>query len=78
MPKLYNSVTKQYMFMPDSYVGKFPFETVEVEGYKFPAIDADNDGLIQDGTPFERPVDTEMTVPQQKTAVKKASTKKSK
>ena len=27
MPKLYNTVTKKYMWMPDSYVGKAPFIT---------------------------------------------------
>ena len=30
-------------------------ETVE---YKHDAVDGDNDGLVQDGTPFERPVKT--------------------
>ena len=27
MPKLFNTVTKKYMWMPDSYVGKAPFIT---------------------------------------------------
>jgi hypothetical protein len=27
MPKLYNTVTKKFMHMPNSYVGKFPFIT---------------------------------------------------
>lgn len=32
MPKLYNTVTEKWMFMPDSYVGKFPFKTeAEIE-----------------------------------------------
>jgi hypothetical protein len=94
MPKLYNTVTKQYMMMPDSYVGKFPFITeeeaaslrqpvvVEVEQpaakpkkkkaeYIHPAIDADGDGRIQDGTPFERPVGTELS-PEEVTAIQEA------
>lgn len=25
MPKLYNTVTKKFDFMPESYVGKFPY-----------------------------------------------------
>lgn len=29
MPKLFNTVTKKYDFMPASYVGKFPYELVE-------------------------------------------------
>lgn len=29
MPKLFNTVTKKFMHMPDSYVGKFPFITEE-------------------------------------------------
>lgn len=87
MPKLYNTVTKKFMFVPDSYVGKFPFETEEqaaVKGivdpevvaapivekpkkkskradYKADAIDGDADGLVQDGTPFQRPEGTELT-----------------
>lgn len=90
MPKLYNTVTKKWMFMPDSYVGKHPFRTEEEvaapapvanpvaeapkpkakskkkakvadSGYKSPALDGDGDGMIQDGTPFERPVGTELT-----------------
>ena len=85
MPKLYNTVTKKFMFVPDSYVGKFPFETEEqaaVKGivdpvpapvekpkkkksskvdYKADAIDGDADGLVQDGTVFQRPEGTELT-----------------
>lgn len=80
MPKLYNTVTKKWMFMPDSYVGKHPFQTEEEVAapapvaepapkkkksskskYKADAIDGDNDGLVQDGTPFERPEGTELT-----------------
>lgn len=79
MPKLRNVVTGVVKDLPQRYVGLYPYELVEdvvVEGYKSPAIDADGDGMIQDGTPFERPVDTELTVEEQKAAVKK-STKKS-
>lgn len=80
MPKLYNTVTKKWMFMPDSYVGKHPFQAEEEVAapapvaepapkkkksskskYKADAIDGDNDGLVQDGTPFERPEGTELT-----------------
>ena len=79
MPKLRNVVTGVVKDLPQRYVGLYPYELVEdvvVEGYKSPALDADGDGMIQDGTPFERPVDTELTVEEQKAAVKK-STKKS-
>lgn len=34
--------------------------TPKVEGYVPEAIDGDNDGLVQDGTEFERPVGTEI------------------
>lgn len=34
--------------------------TPKVEGYIPQAIDGDNDGLVQDGTEFERPVGTEI------------------
>ena len=80
MPKLRNVVTGVVKDLPQRYVGLYPYELVEdvvVEGYKFSAIDADGDGMIQDGTPFERPVDTELTAEEQKAAVKK-TTKKSK
>ena len=96
MPKLYNTVTKKWMFMPDSYVGKFPFQTeAEVEAatapapepvqpakpakkrkaeYVSPAVDADGDGLVQDGTIFERPVGTELS-PEEVTAILEESEK---
>lgn len=80
MPKLKNVVTGVVKELPARYVGMYPYELVveeNLEGYKSPALDADGDGLIQDGTPFERPVNTELTVEEQKTAVKK-SAKKSK
>lgn len=89
MPKLYNTVMGTYMNMPAHYVGVFPFvEAAEeevappiqenLEGYKPEAIDGDNDGLVQDGTDFQRPADTELTVEEQVAAVKKRSNKKSK
>ena len=80
MPKLRNVVTGVVKDLPQRYVGLYPYELVEdvvVEGYRSPALDGDGDGMIQDGTPFERPVDTELTAEEQKAAVKK-TTKKSK
>ena len=85
MLKLYNTVMGTYMNMPDHYAGVFPFvEAPEeappiqenLEGYKVAPVDADNDGYIQDGTDFERPVDTEMTEPEQKAAVLNSSSAK--
>jgi hypothetical protein len=76
MPKLYNTITKKFDFMPDSYVGKFPYlaEEVAVEvveevkpakkkkaEYNPEATDSDGDGRVQDGTPFEREVGTELS-----------------
>ena len=80
MPKLYNTVTKKFDFMPESYVGKFPYlaeepvvvEVVEVveevkpakkkkAEYNPEATDSDGDGRVQDGTPFEREVGTELS-----------------
>tara|TARA_R110000764_G_scaffold233008_1_gene325690 strand:+ start:79 stop:345 length:267 start_codon:yes stop_codon:yes gene_type:complete len=83
MPKLYNTVMKKFMFMPDHYTGQFPFDTVEeaaakgivdTEAVETPkpakaaetpkvvynpdAKDGDGDGLVQDGTEFQRPVGT--------------------
>lgn len=103
MPKLYNTVTQKWMFMPDSYVGQAPFITEE-EAAELPvpviaeieeptepakpakpakkrkaeyvpaAIDADNDGRVQDGTIFERPVGTELS-PEEMTAILEESDK---
>lgn len=79
MPKLRNVVTGVVRELPARYVGLYPYELVEdkvdISGYKSPAIDADGDGRIQDGTPFERPVDTELTEEEQVEAVKKAAKK---
>jgi hypothetical protein len=30
-------------------------EVIDIEGFKEDAVDGDGDGLVQDGTPFERP-----------------------
>jgi hypothetical protein len=68
MPKLYNTVTKKTMWMPSHYMGQFPFEEVVEEVvvaevveapkvvYNPDAVDGDGDGLVQDGTKFQRPV----------------------
>lgn len=90
MPKLYNTVTKKYMFVPSSYVGKFPFEEHAPEAepvtapepvepvkskkkskYIADAVDADGDGIVQDGTEFERPVGTELS-PEELTAIQES------
>lgn len=94
MPKLLNTITGKINWMPDSYVGQFPFElvsdapTVEPEPvveepkkvkkkkaeYVPAATDADNDGRVQDGTIFERPVGTELS-PEEVTAILEESEK---
>jgi len=93
MPKLYNTVTKTFMFMHDSYVGQFPFiseeeaaklaqpivvEAEEVKPakkkkaeYNPEATDSDGDGRVQDGTPFEREVGTELS-PEELTAIQES------
>lgn len=81
MPNLRNVVTGVVKDLPARYVGMYPYELVEdqpVEGYKSPVVDADGDGLVQDGTPFERPVGTELTLEEQKEVLKKVSSKKTK
>jgi hypothetical protein len=86
MPKLYNTITKKFDFMPDSYVGKFPYlaEEFAVEvveevkpakkkkaEYNPEATDSDGDGRVQDGTPFEREVGTELS-PEELTAIQES------
>lgn len=86
MPKLFNTVTKKYDFVPESYVGQFPYteETVTAVVVEEPAkpakkkakynpeaIDADGDGRLQDGTPFEREVGTELS-PEEVTAIEES------
>ncbi len=39
MPKLYNTVTKKFDMMPDSYVGKFPYLTVIDEIVAEPVVE---------------------------------------
>lgn len=88
MPKLFNTVTKKYDFMPASYVGKFPYAeeavpTIVVEEpvkpakkkpkYNPEAVDSDGDGRVQDGTPFEREAGTELS-PEEVTAIEESIT----
>ena len=49
----------------------------EVEGFKFDAVDRDNDGLVQEGTPFERKVTVVKKAAKKSPAKKKAPAKKS-
>jgi len=83
VPKLRNVVTGAVKELPARYVGLYPYELVEdapavdVSEYVEDARDGDGDGLVQDGTPFERPEGTELTDEQKVKAVKK-SRKKSK
>lgn len=86
MPKLFNTVTKKYDFMPESYVGQFPYvaeeavTTIVVEEpkpakkkpkYNPEAVDSDGDGRVQDGTPFEREAGTELS-PEEVTAIEES------
>jgi hypothetical protein len=84
MPKLRNVVTGVVKDLPARYVGLYPYElvedeleTVDVSGYVEGARDGDGDGLVQDGTPFQREEGTELSEDEKVEAVKK-STKKSK
>lgn len=86
MPLMRNTVTGKEQFMPASYVGQFPFVVIEEiatpEPVKKPrkkkaeyvpeATDGDGDGLVQDGTIFERPAGTELS-PEEVTAIKEAA-----
>jgi hypothetical protein len=47
----------------------------EVEGFNYNAVDRDGDGLVQEGSPFERKVNTVKTA-KKKAPVKKAPVKK--
>jgi hypothetical protein len=47
------------------------------QGYKANAVDRDGDGIVQEGTPSERPV-AKKKAPAKKAPAKKATTKKSK
>ena len=49
----------------------------EVEGFKFDPIDRDKDGLVQEGTPFERKVTVVKKTAKKPAAKKKTPAKKS-
>jgi len=76
MPKLRNIVTGTVKDLPARYIGLYPYEVVEetpvVFGYVEDARDGDGDGLVQDGTPFEREEGTELTEDEKVKAVKKS------
>lgn len=76
MPKLRNIVTGTVKDLPARYIGLYPYEVVEetpvVSGYVEDARDGDGDGLVQDGTPFEREEGTELTEDEKVKAVKKS------
>lgn len=78
MPKLRNIVTGVVKELPARYVGLYPYEVVEeadTSAYKADAKDGDGDGLVQDGTPFEREEGVELTKTEKVKAVKKANKK---
>ena len=76
MPKLRNIVTGTVKDLPARYIGLYPYEVVEetpvVSGYVEDARDGDGDGLVQDGTPFEREEGTELTKDEKVKAVEKS------
>ena len=76
MPKLRNIVTGTVKDLPARYIGLYPYEVVEeapvVSGYVEDARDGDGDGLVQDGTPFQREEGTELTEDEKVKAVKKS------
>jgi hypothetical protein len=76
MPKLRNIVTGTVKDLPARYIGLYPYEVVEetpvVSGYVEDARDGDGDGLVQDGTPFEREEGVELTEDEKVKAVKKS------
>ena len=49
----------------------------EVEGFNYNAVDRDGDGLVQEGTPFERKVTVVKKAAKKSPAKKKAPAKKS-
>ncbi len=75
MPKLRNIVTGTVKDLPARYIGLYPYEVVEetpvVSGYVEDARDGDGDGLVQDGTAFEREEGTELTEDEKVKAVEK-------
>ena len=46
------------------------------KGFKYNPVDADKDGLVQEGTPFERPISHVTIVEKKKAAAKKPAAKK--
>ena len=76
MPKLRNIVTGTVKDLPARYIGLYPYEVVEetpvVSGYVEDARDGDEDGLVQDGTPFEREEGVELTEDEKVKAVEKS------
>tara|TARA_B110000459_G_scaffold158787_1_gene174098 strand:- start:22 stop:267 length:246 start_codon:yes stop_codon:yes gene_type:complete len=76
LPKLRNIVTGTVKDLPARYIGLYPYEVVEetpvVSGYVEDARDGDGDGLVQDGTPFEREEGTELTKDEKVKAVEKS------
>ena len=76
MPKLRNIVTGRIKDLPARYIGLYPYEVVEdapvVSGYVEDARDGDGDGLVQDGTPFEREEGVELTEDEKVKAVEKS------
>jgi len=76
MPKLRNIVTGTVKDLPARYIGLYPYEVVEetpvVSGYVEDARDGDGDGLVQDGTAFEREEGTELTEDEKVKAVEKS------
>jgi hypothetical protein len=47
-----------------------------VDGFKFDAVDNDRDGIVQEGTPFERKLVSSMAKAKKKTPAKKTPAKK--
>jgi hypothetical protein len=47
-----------------------------VKGFSYNAVDKDGDGLVQEGTQFERKIDSKVVVTKKKPTVKKAAVKK--
>jgi len=76
MPKLRNIVTGTVKDLPARYIGLYPYEVVEetpvVSGYVEDARDGDGDGLVQDGTAFQREEGTELTEDEKVKAVEKS------
>jgi hypothetical protein len=76
LPKLRNIVTGTVKDLPARYIGLYPYEVVEetpvVSGYVEDARDGDGDGLVQDGTSFEREEGVELTEDEKVKAVEKS------